>query len=61
MKKLRLQQEPSVAEREQALVKQVAEARAARHARARESAATSNCSARRREAADRVVRYAAAV
>jgi chemotaxis protein CheD len=36
VKKLRLQQEPSVAEREQALAKQVAEARAARHARARE-------------------------
>ncbi|MEA3121462.1 MAG: chemotaxis protein CheD [Paraburkholderia sp.] len=36
VKKLRLQQEPSVAEREQALAKQVAEARAARHARSRE-------------------------
>ncbi|CAN7158451.1 chemoreceptor glutamine deamidase CheD [Trinickia sp. LjRoot230] len=36
VKKLRLQQEPNVAEREQALAKQVAEARAARHARARE-------------------------
>ncbi|PTB18057.1 chemoreceptor glutamine deamidase CheD [Trinickia symbiotica] len=35
VKKLRLQQEPSVAEREQELAKQVAEARAARHARAR--------------------------
>jgi chemotaxis protein CheD len=34
VKKLRLQQEPNVAEREQALAKQVAEARAARHARA---------------------------
>ncbi|HLX01436.1 MAG TPA: chemoreceptor glutamine deamidase CheD, partial [Trinickia sp.] len=36
VKKLRLQQEPSVAEREQALAKQTAELRAARHARARE-------------------------
>lgn len=36
VKKLRLQQEASVAEREQALAKQVAEARAARHAHARE-------------------------
>ncbi len=35
VKKLRLQQEPNVAEREQALARQVAEARAARHARAR--------------------------
>ncbi len=35
VKKLRLQQEPSVAETEQALARQVAEARAARHARAR--------------------------
>src|SRR6185437_688736 len=34
VKKLRLQQEPNVAEREQALARQVAEARAARHARA---------------------------
>ncbi|MGN6229538.1 MAG: chemoreceptor glutamine deamidase CheD [Trinickia sp.] len=34
VKKLRLQQDPTVAEREQALAKQVAEARAARHARA---------------------------
>jgi chemotaxis protein CheD len=37
VKKLRLQQEPIVAEREQALAKQVAQARAARHARAREN------------------------
>ncbi|RKP45627.1 chemoreceptor glutamine deamidase CheD [Trinickia fusca] len=35
VKKLRLQQEPNVAEREQALAKQVAEARTARHERAR--------------------------
>jgi chemotaxis protein CheD len=34
VKKLRLTQEPSVAEQEEALAKQVAEARAARHARA---------------------------
>jgi len=36
VKKLRMQQEPSVAEREQALARQSAEARAARHAHARE-------------------------
>ncbi|HEV3105444.1 MAG TPA: chemoreceptor glutamine deamidase CheD [Trinickia sp.] len=38
VKKLRLQQDPSVAEREQALAAQVAQARAARHARARANA-----------------------
>jgi chemotaxis protein CheD len=38
VKKLRLQQEPNVAEREQALARQTAELRAARHARAREHA-----------------------
>lgn len=38
VKKLRLQQDPSVAEREEALARQVAEARAARHARAKERA-----------------------